>query len=83
LQDFLGMAIGFIDGLGGFTQIMELTQLVRHIRQSLRHGRTDGGLAVRDDPDNGHRESPLHLLDQVCQIVMGGREQTPRQEDLA
>jgi hypothetical protein len=25
LQDFLGMAIDCIDGLGGFTQIMELT----------------------------------------------------------
>jgi len=82
-QDFLGMAIGFIDGLGGFTQIMELTQLVRHARQGLCHGGTDGGLAVRDGPDNGHRESLLHLLDQVCQIVVGGREQTPGQEDLA
>ena len=76
-QDFLGMAIGFIDGLGGCTQIMEMTQLVRHVRQSLGHGSTDGGLAVRDDPDNGHRERLLHLLDQVGQIVVGGREQTP------
>ena len=25
LQCFLGMAVSFIDGLGGFTQIMELT----------------------------------------------------------
>ena len=82
-QDFLGMAIGFIDGLGGFTQIMELTQLVRHIRQGLRHGGTDGRLAVRDDPDNGHWERLLHLLDQGCQIVVGSREQTPGQEDLA
>ena len=82
-QDFLGMAIGFIDGLGGFTQIMELAQLGRHARQGLCHGGTDGGLAVRDAPDNGHRESLLHLLDQVCQIVVGGREQTPGQEDLA
>jgi len=71
-QAFLGMAIGFRDGLGGFTQRMELTQLVRHIRQGLRHGCTDGGLAVRDDPDNGHLERLLHLLDHVCQIVVGG-----------
>jgi hypothetical protein len=77
------MAIGVIDGLGGFTQIMELTQLVRHARQGLRHGCPDGGLAVRDDPDNGHLESLLHLLDQLCQSVVGGREQTPGQEYLA
>ena len=77
------MAIGFIDGLGSFTQVMELTQLVRHARQGLCHGGTDGGLAVRNDPDNGHREGLLHLLDQVGQIVVGGREQTPGQENLA
>ena len=71
------MAIGFLDGLGSFTPIMELTQLVRHAWQGLGHGSTDGGVAVRNDPDNGHREGLLHLLDQVCQIVVGGREQTP------
>lgn len=60
-QDFLGMAVGFIDGLGGFTQIMEMTQLVRHGRQSLSHGSTDGGLAVRDDPDYGYLKRLLHL----------------------
>src|SRR5438477_2541053 len=47
-QAFLGMAIGFRDGLGGFTQRMALTPLVRHSRQGLRHGGTDGGLAIRD-----------------------------------
>jgi hypothetical protein len=61
-QGFLGMAIGFIDGLGGFTQIMEMTQLVRHVRQGLGHGSTDGGLAVRDDPDYRHLERLLHLV---------------------
>jgi len=71
------MAVGFIDGLGGFTQIMKLTPLVRHARQGLCHGRADGGLAVRDDPNNGYLERLLHLLDEVCQIVLGGRQQTP------
>lgn len=27
----LGMPIGFIDRLGGFAEIMEMTQLVRHL----------------------------------------------------
>ena len=61
-QGFLGMAVGFIDRLGGFTQIMEMAQLVRHARQSLGHGGTDGGLTVRDDPDHGHLERLLHLV---------------------
>src|SRR5215475_12135666 len=60
-QGFLGMAVGFIDGLGGFTRIMEMTQLVRHGRQGLGHGSTDGGLAVSAAPDYGHLERLLHL----------------------
>ena len=58
-QDFLGMAIGFIDGLGSFTQIMELTQLVRHIREHLRNGTADRQLAVRND---GLCTSSLRLI---------------------
>ena len=71
-QRFLGMAIGLIDGLRGFTQIMEMTQLVRHTRQGLRHSGADGGLAVADDPNNRYRESLFHLLNKGCQILMGG-----------
>ena len=71
------MAIGFRDGLGSFTQRMELAQLVRHARQGLCHGGPDGGLAIRDAPDNGHWERLLYLLDQECQRVGSSREQTP------
>ena len=77
------MAIGFLNGLGGCTPIMELTQLVRHVRQGLCPSGTDGRWAVRDAPDHGHWERRLHLLDPGCQIGVGGREHTPGQEDLA
>lgn len=60
-QGFLGMAVGFIDGRGGFTQRMEMTQWVRHGRQGWGHGSPDGGLAVSDAPDYGHLEGLLHL----------------------
>jgi hypothetical protein len=66
------MAIGLIDGLRGFTQIMELTQLVRHPRQGLRHSRADGGLAVADAPHNRHVERLLYLLKEGRQIRVGG-----------
>jgi len=81
-QRFLGMAVGFIDRLGGFTQIMEMTQLVRHGRQDLGHGSPDGGLAISDDPDYGYLERLLHLAQEYRQIVLGRRQQTPSQEDL-
>ena len=71
-QRFLGMASGLIDGLRGFTQIMEMTQLVRHTRESLRHSGTDGRLAVADDSNNRHLESLLHLVNEVRQILVGG-----------
>ena len=59
-QHFLGMALGLIAGLRGFTPIMELTPLVRHTRQGLRHSRADGGLAVADAPPNRHVERLLY-----------------------
>ena len=65
------MAIGFIDGLGGFTQIMEMTQLVRHGRQDLGHGSPDGGLAIRDNPDYGHLERLLGDLRKAGQASIG------------
>lgn len=61
LQSVLGMAIRFTDRLGGFTRIMELTQLVRHVRQDLGHGGPERGLAVREDSDDGHLERLPHL----------------------
>jgi len=55
------MAVGFIDGLGSFPQIREMTPVVRHGREGVGHGSPDGGLAVRDAPDYRHLERLLHL----------------------
>jgi hypothetical protein len=40
------MAVCFIDGLGGLAQVMEVTQLVGDLGQSLGHGTSDGELAI-------------------------------------
>lgn len=71
-QHFLGMAIGLIDGLRGFTQVVEMTQLVRHAREGRRHSGADRGLAIADDSNNRHLERLLYLLDEVRQILVGG-----------
>jgi hypothetical protein len=71
-QRFLGRAIGLIEGLGGFTPIMAMTQRVRHTRQGLRHSGTAGGLAVADAPNKRHLERLLHLLNEVRQLLVGG-----------
>jgi len=82
VQGLLGMAGGFRDGLGGGTPVREMTQWVRHGRQGLGHGSTEGGRAVRDDSDYGPLERLLHLASECRQIVLGGRQQTPSEEYL-
>src|SRR5262245_5828115 len=60
-QGGLGMAVGCIEGRGGFTPGMAMTPWGRHVRQGLGHGSPEGGWAVRDDADSGPLERLLHL----------------------
>jgi hypothetical protein len=53
------VTIGLEDWLGGFPQIVELAQLMRHVREDRLHGRADRLLAIRDDAANGHRQRLL------------------------
>jgi hypothetical protein len=62
-QCFLGMAVGFVNGLGCLAEVMKVTQLVRHIGKHLRNGTADGQLAIRNDSDNGHRHVLTHGLE--------------------
>jgi hypothetical protein len=55
------MAVGVLEGLGGFTQIRDMTPWGRPVRQGLGHGRTEGGLAGSDAPAYGPLERLLHL----------------------
>lgn len=80
---FLGVAIGFRDRLGRVTQVMAMAQLMGHPRSGVRHGVSDGGLAVTDGAYNGDTQRLLDLLDEGCQIVSGGRQEAFGQEDFA
>ena len=40
------MAVGFLNGLRGLIEIMEVTELVRHREEHLRDGTADGQLAI-------------------------------------
>jgi hypothetical protein len=82
LPGFLGVAVGFLERRGGFTPRREMPPLVRHPRQGLGHGGTDGGWAVRDAPDSGSLECLLHRASERRQVVWGGRQPTPSQESL-
>jgi site-specific DNA recombinase len=62
---------------------VELTKLMRHAGERLLHRLTDRALTVGDHPDDRHLQGLIHLADQLRQVVPGGGQQAPGQQDLA
>src|ERR1700726_2578056 len=58
-----GMPVRLKDRFGRFTQIMELTELMRHTRQALGDRLANGLLAVRDPPLDGDGERFFDLTE--------------------
>jgi hypothetical protein len=71
LQCFLGMAGGFIHGLRGLLEIMEVTEWVWHRGAHLRDGTAEGPLAVRNTPNERHLHSLLYRAQQDRQVLLG------------
>ncbi len=82
LEFGLGMAIGLDDRLGCFFEIVELTQLVRDVRQDLLHGQPDRALRIRHDGEDRHREGILDLAQQRGEIVLSRTVETAGQQHL-
>ena len=79
----LGVAVGLVDRLGGLAKVMEVAELVGHAVEGLGHRLADRRLAVGDDPGDRHPQRPLHLAEQLRQVVLRRRQQAPGQQDLA
>ena len=77
------MAVGLIDRLGRFVQVVKVAELVGDLGQGLGDSRTDGQLPIGDDAHNGHLQGLLHLTQQRGYVVVGGRQQAAGQEHLA
>ncbi len=60
------------DGLGGFLQVMVVTQLVGDIRHDVADRQTDRGLAIRDHGLDRHGQRRVHLTQEVGQIGFAG-----------
>ena len=65
------MAVGFLNGLRGFMEIMEVTELVRHREEHLRDGTADGQLAICNDADNRHLHGLTRRPKQDGQVRLG------------
>jgi hypothetical protein len=83
LELLLGMAIGFVDRLGRFAQIVKLAQLVGHARQRGANGPPDRVLAIGEHAADGDRQRLLDFPQQRGQIRLGRTEEAPGQEHLA
>lgn len=81
-QRFFGMAVRRIDGLGGLTEIVDMTQLRGHRREGRGHGTPDRQWASRDDADDGDAQGRAHRLQQDRPVVLGGRQHATRHEHL-
>jgi transposase len=78
----LGMAIRFVDRLGGFAEVVKLAQLMRHPGQRRPDGPANGVLTVGEHRLDRHRQRLLHFAQQGGEVVLRGAEQTAGQQDL-
>src|SRR3954454_2166098 len=89
LQLFLGMPVGLKDRQGGFAQVVEMAQLVRHVGPDLANGEPDRMLAVADHADDRNPNSGQFRRDLAQQtgeigageIGAGRRQQGAGQQD--
>ena len=82
LELLLGMAIGFIDRLGRFAEVMKLTQLMGDSGQRRPNGAANGVLAVGEHRLDRHGQGLLDFAQQDGQIRLRRTQQTARQQHL-
>lgn len=80
LELLLGMAIGFVDRLGRFAQIVKLAQLVGHARQRRADGPPDRMLAIGEYAADGDRQRLLDFSQQGPQIFLRRAQEAPGEE---
>ena len=78
---FLGMTVGIVDGLGCLAEVMEVTQLVGHMREHFCNGTADGQLAIRNEADNRYRQALPHGPEQDGEVRLGRGQHTAGEED--
>lgn len=83
LELLLGVAVGFVDRLRGFPQIVEVAELMRHAGQRRPHRAPDGVLPVGDHAADRHGERLLHFLQQPGEILLGGAQEAAGEEHFA
>jgi hypothetical protein len=74
LEFFLGMLVCLVEGFRCLMEIMEETELMRHLGEGARHGAAAGQLSIRDHSRNRHPDSLLDLGEEGGEILSGRRQ---------
>jgi hypothetical protein len=82
LEFLLGMAIGFVNRLRRFAEVVELAQLVRHARQRGLDRPTNRVLPVGDDAPDRYGQRLLDLLEQGGEILLRRAQEAPGEQNL-
>ena len=82
LQFLLGVAVGLIDGLGSFADVVTVAPLVGDIWQGCGDGTADRGWAIGDNAHHGHAQRLSDSVNQVREVILRGGQQTTSQENL-
>jgi hypothetical protein len=82
LKFLLGMAIGFVNRLGRFAEVVELAELVRHTRQRGLDRPANRVLPVGDHSPDRHGQRLLDLLEQGGEIVLRRAQEAPGEQHL-
>src|SRR3954464_12388805 len=78
LQLLLGVPVGLKDWQGGFAQVVEMAQLVRHVGPDLANGKPDRMLAVADHADDRNPNSSQFRRDLAQQTGEIGADSRAR-----
>ena len=82
LEFLLGMAIGFVNWLRRFAEVVEVAQLVRHAWQRGLDCPANRVLPVGNDAPDRHGQRLLDLLEQGGEILLRRAQETPGEQDL-
>jgi len=80
-QLFFGVPIGFVDGPGGFAEVMELTELMGDTGQCFGDRPLNRSLAIGDDSGDGNGDGIFDFENESGEVILGGGQETASHEN--
>jgi hypothetical protein len=81
LAFLLRLPVRLVEGLRGFMEVMDVTEVVRHRGSSLGYGAAHREVPIGDHSCRGHSDSLLDLCEEGRAVLLGRRQQTAGEKD--